>query len=594
MIYNSEIIILNDTPERGTVTGKRMRLTGTQGKLYAKTIDKIYKFGHWESPDGQVISTSNPLIINDWQHQFIRVVFEHVLLSDQMFAERDAIATQTEMLENVGHDNNSYASVQTYYSQKNIAGPATRTSTYGVTYPTGNKTYGYRTDDATWDPDTPSTNPNYRGTITGTWHRPPDRHDFYPVSGVPAEEFNIGQTAKFKRRHRRRLHRLASTYAPLYGWGLYDTTGTANGWASPSIGAYNNPSVGTPSLYPMYEWLPMLSVYKNLGIEPVDLTGLETSEVYNLAFTNGYAGMLMYNNVHDIDPASEMPIKHLYADHNTGLVPGRLEYVTWGHDGNHPYLDLGVHPTKHDTSAYKTSPRLLEPLGYTSINNFSLRSQHYWRDYYDFSGPMDTTRDSSTGKAQNNPHWVKKWQFVPHSGSLLWSLRYTPLEDFRIGHTTCVADYSSFKHYFKNLKNVTMHAPNWDGYGKKQHTGQSLPDCTGLKNIKSIQWYENYNHTNFNTDVPFDWSGLKDMTNLRSLYIQHSYDTYTKYLNLADIPPSVVDLSIQPTAYLYNEQFPGETTRHKLSIDNAQVIDKSKYKNNVDITITTLNIISTS
>jgi hypothetical protein len=177
---------------------------------------------------------------------------------------------------------------------------------------------------------------------------------------------------------------------------------------------------------------------------------------------------------------------------------------------------------------------------------------------------------------------------------LLWSLRYTPLEDFRLGPTTHVSDFSSFKHYHKNLKHVSMYAPNYDGYGQRQHAGQSLPDGAGLKNLKSFQWYENYNHTSFNTDEPFDWSGLKDMTNLRSLYIQHSHDTYTRYLNLADIPPSVVDLHIQPTAYLFNEQFPEETTRHKLSIDNAQIVDKSNYKNNIDITITTLNIISTS
>ena len=102
MTYNSEIIILNSTPERGSVTGKRMRLTGTEGKLYAKTIDKIYKFARWETPDGQVISTSNPLVITDWQHQIIRVVFEDVMLSDQMFIDNDAISTQTYLIEMAG------------------------------------------------------------------------------------------------------------------------------------------------------------------------------------------------------------------------------------------------------------------------------------------------------------------------------------------------------------------------------------------------------------------------------------------------------------------------------------------------------------
>ena len=595
MIYNSEIIILNDTPERGTVTGKRMRLTGTQGKLYAKTIDKIYKFGRWETPDGQVISTSNPLIINDWQHQFIRVVFEHVLLSDQMFAERDAIATQTHMLETMGVETGPYTSTVNYFSQKNIAGPATRTTTYGVTYPTGNKTYGYRADDATWDPDgDPPANPNYRGTITGTWFKAPDRYDFYPLSGLPAEQFNMGWTSKFRRRHRRRMWKTAATSGTLYQWGLDDVTLAAGSWGSAPIGAYHNPSVGTPSLYPMYEWLPTTAVYKNLGLEPVDLTGLETSEVYNLHFTSHYSGRLMYNNLHNIDAASEMPIKTLTSDHSKGLVPGTYEYANWHTNGTHPINDHGVSPTKHDTSAYKTSPRVLEPLGYTSINTLFLRSQSHWRQSYEFSGPMDTTRNDSTGDLNVNPHWVKKWQFVPHSGSLLWSLRYTPLEDFRVGPTTHISDFSSFKHYFKNLKHVAMNQPNWDNYGQRHHAGQSLPGGAGLKNIKSFQWYENYYHTSFNIDEPFDWSGLKDMTNLRSLYIQHSYDTYTKYLDLADIPPSVVDLHIQPTAYLFNEQFPEETVRHKLSIDNTQIVDKSKYKNNNDITTTTLNIISTS
>ena len=126
MTYNSEIIILNSTPERGSVTGKRMRLTGTEGKLYAKTIDKIYKFARWETPDGQVISTSNPLVITDWQHQIIRVVFEDVMLSDQMFIDNDAISTQTYLIEMAGVPTNKGGiyeggNATTKYSQKNIA-----------------------------------------------------------------------------------------------------------------------------------------------------------------------------------------------------------------------------------------------------------------------------------------------------------------------------------------------------------------------------------------------------------------------------------------------------------------------------------------
>lgn len=605
MTYNSEIIILNSTPERGSVTGKRMRLTGTEGKLYAKTIDKIYKFARWETQSGQVISTSNPLVITDWQHQIIRVVFEDVMLSDQMFIDNDAISTQTWMIEAAGIPRLKGGLVEganqtTVYSQKNIAGPATRTTSWGAVNQTYERTYGFRDSTATWDPDDTTAS-------TGWWLVKPNV-GFTPASGVAAAEYHPQMDAKFKRKAPYRL------FVSPAGGGLYHGSTTKDGASNGSIpvyGYYSNPTTGTSTLYPMWNWSPTSTIYTNGYAEHADLTGLEGSRVTFINAANAYSPN-SYNNVVNMDATAYMDqLRYLLASNSAGLVPGRRSNTACTYETCAPRAEVGGNVTTSWENPHErpvqlqyatgthTSPRLLEPLGYTNLQVMSLRSQYYFRSAYNWSGPMDTLMDPVTKKDRDNPHWVKKHQHTPHSGSLLWSLRYTPMEDMRFGPTARISNYSAFGHYYKNLKHIAWSQPNWDNDGsslESQWAPQAFSNMRGLKSLMSLVWYENYDHLSFDSSVPFDWSGLKYATNLRSLYISHGSDKYVKHLNLSDIPASVVDLYLSPSAYLVEDIFPGETVTFKLNMQQSvsnTVSDSSRYSVGTEVTANNISIIST-
>lgn len=586
MIYNSEIVIINDTPERGNVTGRRMRLTGTSGKLYAKTTNKTYKFERWEDETGQVISTDNPLVVNDWSARTISVVFGHVMLDDQMFADHDAVATQTWMLEIAGPKvttlYNGLANSHTYhyYSQSANTGPATRTANTGQVYQTNEQPYGYQYGDtssnytAYWDPA--GVNPT-----TGTWQRSPDTFDFAPTSGFPAETMDVGLTQPGEYHHARRP--ASWYYSPNTNYRL----GTPNSyWTWPMYGITNNPTVGTPTQFPMWGWMSFAGVYSTGMIEYMDLTGLEHSQIIYAA--NYYnIPPNAYNHVVNMDAAKYMHLKHVNFAHGRGMVSKSV------HQTDHHPSTHGVATTLHDTDN-KYSPRLIEPLGYTKLRFLGLRSQYYFRTSYDYSGPMDSKADPNTGEGVSNPHWVAEAQQTPHSGSLLWSLRYTPLEDLRFGGATPVADFSAFKHYYSNLKHLIFSAPCWDGHGENLFGNQSFPDLKGLKSLKSLQWYENYKHTSYMLDKPFDWSGLKDLKKLKTLYIYHSYNTYVKNLDLSYIPDSVKHLSIYPTPFLSEAAWPQETVLGALNFEGGTIADRSLLSN--DLTIhnnNALTIIST-
>lgn len=586
MIYNSEIVITNDTPERGNVTGKRMRLTGTSGKLYAKTTNKMYKFERWEDETGQVLSTENPLVVSDWSARTINVVFGHVMLSDQMFADHDAIATQTWMLETGGPTiasrpyNGHGTPTYTYYTQGATVGPATRTANTGQVYQTNEQPYGYQYGDtssnytAYWDPA--GVNPT-----TGVWLRSPDSFEFAPASGFPAENMDIGYTHPGEYHYPRRGR--SGYYAPNTG---YRTSAPSSYWYHPMYGITNNPTIGEPTQFPMWSWMPFSSVYSTSMVEYMDLTGLEHSQVVYVTNYHNIAPNA-YNHVVNMDAAKYMHLRNVNFAHGRGMV-SKSVYTADHHPSTH-----GVATTLHDTNG-KYSPRLIDPLGYTKMRTFALKSQHYFRTSYDYSGPMDTKADPSTGEGVPNPHWVAESQQTPHSGSLLWSLRYAPVEDLRFTYGTPVADFSAFKHYYSNLKHLALNSPCWDGGGSTLFGNQSLPDLKGLKSLRSFQWYESYNHTSYMTDKPFDWSGLKDLKNLKTLYVYHSYNTYVKDLDLSYIPDSVKHLFIYPTPYLSEVAWPQETVLGAINFENNTIADRSLLSS--DLTIhnnNALTIIST-
>ena len=102
MTFNSEVIVINNTLDRGSISGKRIRINGTTGKLYA-TADLGYVFKHWvDNATGQVLSTANPLIITDWRSLELEAVFDHLILTTQFYQDRDALETETYNLEYTG------------------------------------------------------------------------------------------------------------------------------------------------------------------------------------------------------------------------------------------------------------------------------------------------------------------------------------------------------------------------------------------------------------------------------------------------------------------------------------------------------------
>lgn len=589
MTYNSEITILNSTPERGTVTGKRMRLSGTSGKVYAKVIDKIYKFERWETFDGQEISTTNPLTIDNWGPQVIRVVFGHVMLTDQMFSDHDAIATQTSMLEHHGHlPRDEWFNGNTtskFYSQKNIAGPTTRVTSYGKVIPTYEKPYGYSHLEATYDPGT--------NTSTGTWYRDPATTDFSPASGFKAEDYCLFRSPKFRRTTSSKWLNTSASVATFY----YGTNNhTSNTYYNYSMwGLWNNPTAGESTRFPMWNWMPYNYLYTNGTPEFHDDTGLEYGNI-NVIYDMPSGTPNYYASTNNLDAMMSNPVLRLHSDGSRGLVCPDSVYlwnVSAEHAQSYNQSFNGAPPTLHDTSGTKTSPRLIESLGYTPLNTLSLRAQYYFNSTLPFSGPQDTQADPVTKKPKNNPHWVTKWQSTPHSGSVLWSLRYTDIADLRIHSSTAIADFSAWQFYGKNLKHLIMDDPTYYS-SDRLWSGQSWKNINSLKSLKEITWYDSWSHASFDITEPFDWSGINKLTNLRSLYINHPTDQYVKSLNLSDIPPNVTNLYIKPTAYLSEDIHPGETVTGRLAISNNQIVDESRYSELNTIKANNLNIISTS
>jgi hypothetical protein len=548
MSYNSKIHV-NTTPAGlGTVTGRRIRLEGTSGKLYAKPTYR-YKFKHWLDGANNIISTSSPLTIASWADQTITAVFDEITLNHQWFADRDANEVLFLLAQNQGLPSRTpdiYGRdypARTYYKIPTgiISGPATRTLSDGTVVNTYPCEYGYNHHDGiisngTYDPAL--------NTKVGTWQRNPLTIDFLtdPISASQLAPMHGGNEYKH----------LGGDYVR----GVTGGTNTAY-YQTPFLGALNNPTIGDPVHFPGTDGCLEYSWYKGLSraynMELLSLSGMRSMNFWR--FYTSYASAPESFSVYDIDNLCFST--ELEAQQST----------------NHYGLQ------RYNTGANSLNPnstRLTEYINY----NYHLTQSSLQPGYY---GPRDT--------GNVNIGWVTKYQHVPHSGSWIGQYRYTPLRACFVDRNAQCRDMFAAQHHFKPLTFLNLYYP-WSytsGYtpppGKLEHNWDT--DFRSLKNLKALQIY--------GKPAEFDLTSygfLKHMPNLRYLLLWYTGSQITTLTDLSGCN-SLQSASIHATGLDYSS-FPHEPVSLDFRLPSSGLFPDSDDSRNQHPVINHGGIITTT
>jgi len=564
MIFNSEIQIVNSTPNRGSVGGKRVRITGTAGKLYASP-NKAYKFSKWVDLAGQTISTTNPLVINSWTSQIIEAIFDHIIIDTQFYKDRDALGMQTwhhEMLgvyqpENIlpeyavdghgGPEGRGPTDTRAYYSQGQHTGwVTTRTGPDNVVWNTYEKDWGYSYDLS----QTPQIGGGtYDGTtVTGTYYRHPHNSNFAPASGIPAISFIWDPQDK-----EARPYWISSPHRVNYG----QNDGAYASYNMPFFGVRNSPSVGESTEFPLLDLSPIASYVIHQTIYPLDTTGMENVDQLR-RIVNTYSG-------HYTDSAES--IYNLDGLSNAY----RLREFNYGYQ-NWPKAAMSM---PYDETI--PTPRGMEAAGYwPHLSKFEICTAIY--GYSNKGGPSDTlTNTNSSG------NWVTEYQVTPKSGSVLYNLRYTKLGHLLLSKTA-VFDWSVFSRYGKSVKFIevknTLDCATTFSEAAAPFQAHQFPPggLKGLKNLRALYIYEPYHDA---TPSGTDWSGLRELTNLKHIHIQ-STTRLVNHMTYSDIPPTAEYVYISPSPLATtNNEFPGEQVTVFFTGGDTGPQNVSRYNFNV-------------
>ena len=568
MTFNSEITIINNTPERGRITGKRVRLSGTTGKLHA-IVNHGYVFKHWiDTATGQIISTNNPLVITSWEAKTIEPVFDHLLLDTAFYEERDALETETFNLERGGYNdwdkyitegvNNVHygdirgmASAQRYYTQGVRNFVQTRTNDIGITYQTRahNWGYGYVTNQ-------PRSTPLEFDPVTNTsptghnFQRKPWDYSEPPLSGVPAEKYLIRSEIGMVTRG------YVSTYVARARGASDNSDANSNSTdTNPYWGVRNNPTVGPSTQFPMLEYTRVGMLYTGDGWhEDFDSAGMEA--VTQLTSLISYP----YNY-------------KVGTQDNTGSTVRNLDGLINNAKMNYVHLTEPVAGGKHRETLYdrtKPGPRLYEVFGYyPQLRTVYLRNKHKYRDDIDIltTNSLAQVYDTKFHTA-SSAEWVSQYQEVPSSGSVLYNLRYTKanIVHFKWHNIT---DFSVYRRYGKSMHGLMMTEPWYNAVDtSKRWQTPDFSDLTAMKNLKALYIYGNSKPCYEGSIM--NWQGLKDCKSLKHVYI-YGDSKLTENIKYSYIPESVKFIYIYPpplptTANPYeNEKVIGSFTADTVS-----------------------------
>jgi hypothetical protein len=561
MIFDSEIQIVNNTPIRGSTSGKRVRISGSTGKLYAHP-NKAYKFSKWVDPEGQTLSTTNPLVITNWSPQTIEVVFDHIILDTQFYKEHDALGMQTwhhevcgryrpEELPSMFADTGDLRAYETrlYYTQGQQTGwVTTRTGPDNVVWNTYEKDWGY-----SWDTNqTPQIGGGtFDGTtVTGSFYRSPLTYDTAPSTGLSACLF-IYQP--WNPETRPWSHTMYHNINYGHTNGLYE----ASSWYNPFYGIRNSPTVGASTVFPLLHYTPVNFIKLEHMIYPLDATGMENvDQIIKLqnTYSGSYpdAGENIYNLDGMVNCTSMRDFSHGYASWPKVMM-------SMPYDENIP------------------TPRGMEVMNYwPHLSKFGLHVPVY--GHTTRGGPTDTLTNTNSS---NN--WVAEYQHTPKSGSVLYNLRYSKLGHLLL-YRTAVHDTSVFSRYGKSLKFIEIKS-TLDA--QVAHSEENAPfqahdfsygKLKGLKNLRALYIYELYHD---NTDSSTTWTGLTGLTSLRHLHIQATH-RLVKNLRYSDIPPNVEYAYIVPSPIATtNDHYPGELVTGSFIAGATGLENVSRYNFNI-------------
>ena len=549
MIFNSDIIIVNNTPERGRVTGKRTRLTGATGRLHA-LVNHGYEFKHWLNvTTGQVISTSNPLVINSWESMEIEAVFDHLILDTAFYEARDALETETWNLERSGAGNykgylettpsHSWYGDQrystsglTYYTQGVRNFVQTRTSDVGVTYNTYAHNYGYSyvngqplTVAATYDAAT--------DTTVGSFYRNPKTYDEPPLSGIPAEYFMPRTQIGSQDRNAFSNSGVSQTRSHPNN---NPATSPSSYYSYPFFGVRNNPTVGQSTQFPMIEYTNIVTLYLASGWrEDFDSTGME--HVRHLLRLQTYPYAFLANSNNSSHPGDGSVIRNL-----DGLINNTdLQVIQLGEG---PVKDGAYRELLYDRT--RPNPRLYEVFGYfPHVDHYILNNNHKYHNpggtgavHKSWGQPTDTQYHTAS-----SAEWIPQYQNAPSVGSLLYNTRYSKHNSMHMKRAY-VTDFTVYKRYGKSLKQLIFQEPWYANTADVQFwQTPDFGDLTGLKNLKTLYIHNNSNPC-YEGSIE-NWEGLKDCTSLQYLYINGD-SKLTENIKYSYIPTSAKYINIYP------------------------------------------------
>jgi len=522
---NSKVnVSVNDTT-MGRVSGRRERMTGTTGVLVAFPEFR-YKFKHWLDGQGSIVSTTPKLVITNWRSAEYQAVFEDVVMTYQDFVNHDAVETLVYFLETHGlsrpPEQGEYTYGKNYPTTHNITyhtagnyptGPATRTRRLGDTINTYPSTYGYsywrdpaNTSDTlisqgVYDASTDTSTPD------SIWKRSPSTTSQLPASGFALSRLlNPGNLWYTKN-----PESLGRGSNPGDGSGTW-------GWASPFWGAYNNPTIGTPSHYPLLEYSGNKHFYLSTrSPDSPDMTGLEKLNAYGV-----------YN-------WAEARCTSTIFCNSTDVGYWNIDAMAWWDN-----LVYAVnHPGHYNYSGWKKNNSGAQGLNNENVRYFEGFSYNHNLKHFAFAageyGPREKNPNFNSG-------WVAKYQNTPEAGSYLNMFRYTNMNRLRITYWGNPNSGRALDHYYKNLVNLSCYAA-WSNYnGTRETTPKQNWQFKSCKNLTHIDLYHPAS-----TSI-FVLSGIEFISNLpklRHLTLQPYGTTFSRYLTgIHSFPGKLVKVSL--------------------------------------------------